>query len=136
MEPAVIFITALAMVFVFSANTPKETPLQAIGVTFAAGVLAILGGASFFAQIISSVAEKLYEEDIPLEDFMERRPMVFHHSRAKFDTGDRFYHKYGICCSEKGLCVSCAKQKAEDVQNLAGVDQDEFDKQMKEALAT
>ncbi|KAF4991946.1 hypothetical protein FGRMN_7500 [Fusarium graminum] len=136
MEPAVIFITVLAMVFVFSANKPMETPLQAIGAAFTTGLFAIIGGASFFAQILSSVTERFYEEDIPLETYMEHRPRAFHHSRAKFDTGDRFYHKYGVCCSERGHCVSCVKQQAEDARKYAGVDQDDFDKKMKEALAT
>jgi hypothetical protein len=66
---------------------------------------------------------------------MEGRPMVFRRSRARFDTGDRFYHKYGVCCSEKGNCVSCVKQQAEDARRFAGMGQDEFDRKMKEALA-
>ncbi|KAF5669655.1 hypothetical protein FHETE_4895 [Fusarium heterosporum] len=136
MEPAVVFITMLAMVFVFSANTPMETPLQAVGAALTTGFVAILGGASFFAQILSSVAERFHEEDIPLENYMEHRPRAFYRSRAKFETDDRFYHEYGVCCSESGHCVSCVKQQAEDARKFAGVDQDEFDKQMKEALAT
>jgi hypothetical protein len=66
---------------------------------------------------------------------MERRPTVFRRSRAKFDTGDRFYHKYGVCCSERGNCVSCVKQQAEDARRFAEMDEDEFDRKMKEALA-
>jgi hypothetical protein len=44
MEPAVLYITLFAMVFVFSANTPLETPRQAIGGALAVGVFAFLGG--------------------------------------------------------------------------------------------
>jgi hypothetical protein len=72
---------------------------------------------------------------MPLKDYMEHRPRVFHRSRAKFDTGDRFYHKYGVCCSERGNCVSCLKQQAEDARRFAWMGQDEFDRRMKEALA-
>jgi hypothetical protein len=46
MEPAVLYITLFAITFVFSANTPLETPRQAIGGAFAAGVLSVLGGES------------------------------------------------------------------------------------------
>jgi hypothetical protein len=44
MEPAVLCITLFAMTFMLSANTPLETPRQAIGGAFVAGVFAFLGG--------------------------------------------------------------------------------------------
>ncbi|KAM0199158.1 hypothetical protein ACHAPA_001610 [Fusarium lateritium] len=135
MEPAVLFITLLAMVFVLPANTPWETPRQAIAGALTAGVFAFLGGASFFTQILSSTVGRLWKQETPLEYYMDHQPSEFHLSGAKFDTGDRFYHKYGVCCSERGNCVSCVKQQAEDVRKFAGLGQDEFDRMMKEALA-
>ncbi|CAJ0553433.1 Ff.00g119450.m01.CDS01 [Fusarium sp. VM40] len=135
MELAVLFITLFAMAFMIAANTPLETPRQAIGGAFIAGVLSLLGGAPFVAEILSSTVRNLWKEDIPLEDYMEHRPRVFHRSRAKFDTGDRFYHKYGVCCSERGNCVSCLKQQAEDARRFVWMGQDELDRRMKEELA-
>ncbi|KIL89008.1 hypothetical protein FAVG1_07402 [Fusarium avenaceum] len=135
MELAVLFVTLFAMAFMIAANTPLETPRQAIGGAFVAGVLSLLGGAPFVAEILYSTVRNLWKEDSPLEDYMEHQPRVFHRSRAKFDTGDRFYHKYGVCCSERGNCVSCLKQQAEDARRFLWMGQDELDRRMKEELA-
>ncbi|KAM0249401.1 hypothetical protein ACHAP5_002790 [Fusarium lateritium] len=137
MEPAVLFITLLAMAFVLSANTPFETPRQAAAGALAAEVFAFLGGkigASFLAQILSSTVGRLWKQETPLEYYMDHQSREFYLSGAKFDTCDRFYHKYGVCCNERGNCESCVKQQAEHVRKFAGMGQDEFDRRMKEAL--
>jgi hypothetical protein len=57
------------------------------------------------------------------------------HGPAGFDTFDRFYHAYGICCCEKGHCVSCLKKHAERFREEHKEVGDEFDRPFKQALA-
>ncbi|KAG5661511.1 hypothetical protein KAF25_005633 [Fusarium avenaceum] len=120
MELAVLFITLFAMAFMIAANTPLETPRQAIGGAFVAGVLSLLGGAPFVAEILFSTVRNLWKKDIPLEDYMEHQPRVFHRSRTKFDNGDRFYHKYGLALQAMGFTPIAAGSLAACVGSMIG----------------
>ncbi|KAF5027249.1 hypothetical protein F66182_665 [Fusarium sp. NRRL 66182] len=134
-----VFITFVVMAFAFFANSPLETPLQAFGATFAIGISAFLGGAPLLAQALSAaiskpreitISEKHYE-DRPADSYMR----VIHPGRARFAELDEFYHRHGICCSDKeGECSSCLDVQVSAIRRALATDLYEFEARMKEPV--
>lgn len=64
--------------------------------------------------------------------------MVLHHGRVKFNTHDRFYRKYGICCDQEGHCIFCLdlqNEENEQIQEFLRMWHNRLGRRMKEAFA-
>ncbi|KAG8666186.1 hypothetical protein FPOAC2_11284 [Fusarium poae] len=131
----ITFFIIISILVAFIANDPMQTPFGAI---FTAGVVAFfafIGGASFLNQLIIAIQERSEEQS---EDAESPGPSLLRlagHGPAEFDTYDKFYHAYGICCGERGHCHSCLTQYAEQFRKEHVEDGHEFDRQFKHALA-
>ncbi|KAF4448808.1 hypothetical protein F53441_7857 [Fusarium austroafricanum] len=134
MEHAAILVGIFVIGFLLASNSPIEMSPQAWGMALATVLFTIVGGASFFGRILQAALPEPQEaKDFP-EKYFEHRHNVFHRGRAKFNTDDRFYHTYGVCCDGGGHCESCVKSQAEKARYFMGMDQDMFDMRMREAL--
>ncbi|KAM0394904.1 hypothetical protein ACHAO7_004512 [Fusarium culmorum] len=131
----ITFFVILSVAIAFIANDPIQTPFGAIFASFFVAFFALIGGASFINHVIISVQERLV---VPPEDDIFSRPSlrrVTGYGPAEFDTHDKFYHTYGICCGKKGHCHSCLKQHAEQLRDEQVEDKFEFNRKIKQALA-
>ncbi|KAM0562151.1 hypothetical protein ACHAPJ_002596 [Fusarium lateritium] len=116
-------ITIFVMSFAFFANSPLQTPVQAIGAAFAIGFSAFLGGVPFFAFVLSSATgwHQQTTPDILSEEHYQNRPhesyeRVIRRHPHKMNDLDLFYRRYGICCSAEGKCVSCINIQADRIR--------------------
>ncbi|EXM04022.1 hypothetical protein NOF04DRAFT_20177 [Fusarium oxysporum II5] len=107
---------------------------EAWGYIFATVLFTVMGGASFFGQIIQTALPELQQTNNAPEDYLEHQPEVFYHGRGKFSAHDRLHRKYGICCDQEWHCISCVNLQAEEVRVLVKMRYNELDRRMKEAL--
>ncbi|KAF5239766.1 hypothetical protein FANTH_9845 [Fusarium anthophilum] len=115
MELTTICLTALIIGFLLIGNSPIQMPREAWGYTLAMVFFAVIGGASFFGQIIHTALPALRQtHEIP-EDYFEHIAKVLHHGRVKFSAPDHhFNHEFGICCDQESHCISCLDLQDEE----------------------
>ncbi|KAF4493747.1 hypothetical protein FAGAP_10126 [Fusarium agapanthi] len=107
MELTTICFTALIISFLLIGNSPIQMPREAWGYTLATVFFAVIGGASFFGQIIHTALPALRQTHDTPEDYFEHLAKVLHHGRVKFSAPDHhFNRKFGICCDQEGHCIN------------------------------
>ncbi|KAF5605333.1 pre-mrna splicing factor rna helicase [Fusarium subglutinans] len=115
MELTTICLTALIIGFLLIGNSPIQMPREAWGYTLATVFFAVIGGASFFGQIIHTALPALRQTHDTPEDYFEHIAKVLYHGRVKFSAPDlHFNRKFGICCDQEGHCISCLDLQDEE----------------------
>ncbi|KAG5746331.1 hypothetical protein H9Q69_011048 [Fusarium xylarioides] len=138
MELTTLCLTALIISFLLIGNSPIQMPREAWGYTLATAFFAVIGGASFFGQIIHTALPELQQTRETPEDYFEHLSKVLHHDRGKFSAHGRFYRKYGICCDQEGHCVFCLDlqdKRDEEILAFLRTWHNRFDRRMKEPFA-
>ncbi|KAL4726141.1 hypothetical protein ACLX1H_006818 [Fusarium chlamydosporum] len=137
MKPIVAYVTVFVILSTFITNAPMEDLVTALMSSHCVGNYSLSEGASLLANILVSLKEKFWElHDLqePLKPYLGPWHRETGHESAEFDAMDRFYHSYGICCGERGHCISCLKQQAEQFRENCNGAGHEFDRQLKQAL--
>ncbi|KAH7267475.1 uncharacterized protein BKA55DRAFT_534250 [Fusarium redolens] len=135
MEITIICVAALVISFLLMGNSPMQMSREAWGITLATVLFTVIGGASFFGQIIHATLPQLQQTRNTLENYLEHRPGDFYQGWPKFRAHDRFHHNYGICCGQEGHCMFCVDLQAEELQALVRMRQTAFERRMEEAFA-
>ncbi|KAF5962830.1 putative ATP-binding protein PRP16 [Fusarium bulbicola] len=115
MELTTICLTALIIGFLLIGNSPIQMPREAWGYTLATVFFAVIGGASFFGQIIHTALPALRKTHDTPEDYFEHIAKVLYHGRVKFSAPDHHFNReFGICCDQEGHCISCLDLQDEE----------------------
>ncbi|CVL07959.1 uncharacterized protein FPRO_05022 [Fusarium proliferatum ET1] len=124
MELTTICLTALIIGLLLIGNSPIQMPREAWGCALATAFFAVIGGASFFGQIIHTALPELQKTHDTPGDYFEHLSRVFYHGRGKF--------RFGICCDRQGHCISCLDLRDEDIRALLRMWHTGLDRRMKE----
>ncbi|RBQ68246.1 hypothetical protein FVER14953_21051 [Fusarium verticillioides] len=103
MELTTICLTVLIITFLLIGNSPIQMPQEAWGYSLATVFFAVIGGASFFGQIIHTALPELHRTHNNPEDYFEHLSKILRQGQVKFSAHD--HRKYGICCDQEGHCL-------------------------------
>ncbi|KAF5588536.1 hypothetical protein FPCIR_7110 [Fusarium pseudocircinatum] len=88
MELATICLTVLIISFLLIGNSPIQMPREGWSYTLAAVFFAVIGGASFFGQIIHTALPELQRTHENPEGYSEHLSKILRQGRVKFSAHD------------------------------------------------